>query len=413
MIKIKKIKIFISAYACEPNYGSEIGVGWNWILQMSEYYELWVLTRKSNRNNIENFFKHNRICTNINFIYFDLSKKLTFWKKGTRGVRLYYSLWQYFSDKIVKQTMIENEIEIYHLLTYGNSSYPCSNYGKKQFFIWGPTSAGDIIERDFSKHYTIKWRVIELLRRISVNLLKFNPGFISRCNNADLILCKTMSTFKSIPDNHKHKAELFTDVAVSKLDSEYINYCQKKSKNIIRFLAAGSLVGWRGFDILIESFATAANHDKNILLTILGKGTERNRLQNLIDELKMNKHIKLAGQLKISEYYQQFSTSDVAINPCLKEGAVTFSFDSMSFGKPLICIDTGGYTRYFSDKNAIVLERTTRKELIISMTKAILNLTNKSLISKLGKNASLIGSNLNWNNKGKEINQIIKKYYYK
>lgn len=47
------------------------------------------------------------------------------------------------------------------------------------------------------------------------------------------------------------------------------------------------------------------------------------------------------------------------------------------------------------------------------MTKAILNLTNKSLISKLGKNASLIGSNLNWNNKGKEINQIIKKYYYK
>ena len=49
----ERLKIFVSAYACEPNLGSEIGVGWHWVLEMSKYFELWVLTRESNRHTIE------------------------------------------------------------------------------------------------------------------------------------------------------------------------------------------------------------------------------------------------------------------------------------------------------------------------------------------------------------------------
>ena len=37
-----KTKVFVSAYACEPGLGSEIGVGWHWVLEMSKYFELWV-----------------------------------------------------------------------------------------------------------------------------------------------------------------------------------------------------------------------------------------------------------------------------------------------------------------------------------------------------------------------------------
>ena len=40
-----RLKIFVSAYACEPASGSEIGVGWHWVLEMSKHFELWVLTR--------------------------------------------------------------------------------------------------------------------------------------------------------------------------------------------------------------------------------------------------------------------------------------------------------------------------------------------------------------------------------
>jgi len=87
-----KIKIFVSAYACEPNHGSEIGVGWHWVLEMSKYFELWVLTRKSNKENIENWLKNNPEFNKINFLYYDLPKSLRFWKKGLRSQNILYNL---------------------------------------------------------------------------------------------------------------------------------------------------------------------------------------------------------------------------------------------------------------------------------------------------------------------------------
>ena len=42
----KRHKVLLSAYACEPNKGSEPGVGWNWAKHLAEKYEIYVITRK-------------------------------------------------------------------------------------------------------------------------------------------------------------------------------------------------------------------------------------------------------------------------------------------------------------------------------------------------------------------------------
>ena len=83
----EKPKIFVSAYACEPGLGSEIGVGWHWVLEMSKHFELWVLTRESNRGTIEPWIAAHPEFAGIHFLYFDLPKWSRFWKKGLRGVR--------------------------------------------------------------------------------------------------------------------------------------------------------------------------------------------------------------------------------------------------------------------------------------------------------------------------------------
>ena len=48
------MKILLSAYACEPNKGSEPGVGWHWALELGYLgHDVWVLTRANNRPAIE------------------------------------------------------------------------------------------------------------------------------------------------------------------------------------------------------------------------------------------------------------------------------------------------------------------------------------------------------------------------
>ena len=42
----KKLKILVSAYACAPNKGSEPGMGWNFVMGLSNFHELHVIVEK-------------------------------------------------------------------------------------------------------------------------------------------------------------------------------------------------------------------------------------------------------------------------------------------------------------------------------------------------------------------------------
>ena len=232
-----KEKILVSAYACEPNMGTEIGVGWHWTLEMSKYFEVWVLTRKSNQENIEKWIVESPIQYDIHYIYYDIPKALRFWKKGLRGVRTYYVLWQMLTNSIVKKTMQENDIHIYHLLTYGNSLWPASSYGMKQTFIWGPTGGVDSIPCEYTKYYPLKSRLVEWARRTMVKELPLNIGFQKRCKNADLIFCKSNSMYDAINEKYRDKAVLFTDVAV---EPRQILSAEKKYRGV-KYIVVGEI----------------------------------------------------------------------------------------------------------------------------------------------------------------------------
>lgn len=406
----KELKIFVSAYACEPNLGSEIGVGWHWVLEMSKYFKLWILTRKSNQATIETWLENNPTYKNIHFIYFDLPYYLRFWKKGMRGVRLYYNIWQWNTNRIVKKTMLENKIQVFHHLTYGNVLWSVSKFGKKQFFVWGPVGGVETIASEYSKHYKIKGRLIESLRRVIVKSLSFNLGYKNRCKNADLILCKTEILKDKIPLKHKEKAQLFTDVAVDELS--IISKNKKESKShIVKYIAVGKLDPWRGFDLLIEAFSLAVKSNQNIQLQIIGKGLDWNRLNSLIIKSELSDYIKILGEVSMHDYKELMANSDIVVNPCLKEGAVTTAFDAMAMGKPLICTDTTGYTRYFSSDYAILIPIGERNDLISDLNSAILKLTNDQLRKEMGENAKNVREQFTWEIRGQEIYSVIASAY--
>lgn len=395
----KREKIFVSAYACEPGYGSEIGVGWHWIIEMSKYFDLWVLTRESNRNTIEAYLSERQLQNEVTFVYYDLPEKLRFWKKGLRGVRIYYNLWQIFSNRLVEKVMKENDIKIYHLLTYGNSLWKASSYGMKKTFIWGPTGGTDTIPAEYSKHYGLKSRMMESTRRILVKTLKINIGFQKRCKNADLIFCKTENMYQSIPEKYRHKAIIFTDVAVN----EKKNSIPVKKSSTIKFIAVGRLDGWRGFDILIEAFHRALYKNKKISLEILGDGIDKNRLERMIRKYHLEKHITLCGKVKRAVYEQKMGDADVVVNPNLKEGAVTVAFDCLAWCKPLICVETGGYTNCFSNEYARVIKMTDRQQLIEKMTDSIIELTDEKIRSDIKEKIFINRDKYTWEEKGKQI----------
>lgn len=94
-----------------------------------------------------------------------------------------------------------------------------------------------------------------------------------------------------------------------------------------------------------------------IHVTIVGEGYDKERLERMVKDRGLGKYISLTGKISMEKYKTLMADADVVINAALKEGAVTVSFDAMAMGKPLICIDTTGYTRYFTHDYAIIIPR--------------------------------------------------------
>ena len=68
----KRLKVLMSAYACEPGKGSEPEVGWRWMSEMSKHHDVVVVTRANNREVIENYLKsHIDDYSGVQFVYFD------------------------------------------------------------------------------------------------------------------------------------------------------------------------------------------------------------------------------------------------------------------------------------------------------------------------------------------------------
>src|SRR5215510_12679494 len=67
----QRLKVLISAYACEPGKGSEPEVGWQLALHMARLHDVTVLTRANNRQSIETgLASHDG--PHPKFIYYDL-----------------------------------------------------------------------------------------------------------------------------------------------------------------------------------------------------------------------------------------------------------------------------------------------------------------------------------------------------
>jgi glycosyltransferase involved in cell wall biosynthesis len=303
--------------------------------------------------------------------------------------------------------MRENGIKVFHHLTYGNVLWKVSSYGQKQFFVWGPAGGLETIPSEYSRHYARKSRLIEWVRRATIKMLPINFGFKRRCRNADLILCKTEITRDLIPARYRDKSVLFTDVAVEKQPT--VANADSKDNCAIEFITVGRLDAWRGFDLVIESFARLAKEKSNVHLTIVGKGADKERLQQLAKALNVSEKITFTGKVSMDEYYRLLAASDVVVNASLKEGAVTVSFDSMAMGKPLICLDTTGYTRYFSNEYAVVIPRTGREEVIANLAAAMERLTDADERKTIGEKARNAGAQFTWKARGEEFKELLMK----
>jgi len=115
----RRLRVLISAFACEPEEGSEPEVGWRWATLMARDNDVVVLTQEKNRKHIEPFLKRNpEAGANITFVYHEYLPCFRRLKRRFSFLMLpYYALWQWSIRAVVDELVDEYDIDLIHAST--------------------------------------------------------------------------------------------------------------------------------------------------------------------------------------------------------------------------------------------------------------------------------------------------------
>lgn len=403
-------KVLISAYACEPNKGSEPGVGWNWAKQIAKFAEVWVITRANNRYVIEEELKKDPVAS-LNFIYYDVPMWISFWKKKTKGLYLYYLLWQIGAYRLAKKTNKEEKFNVAHHLTFGNIWLPTFIPFLNLPFIWGPLGGVEQVIKRFRKEYSLRSKIKELSRDFIISTLGINLIFKYACSRASFIITKTRDAANKIPLKYNDKVLVLTDVGVNFVA---INPVDKFSQEHIQLIAVGKLDAWRGFDLLVRALQKVNKEYANVFLIIVGDGVEMRNLEKARDKLNLSEKIIFTKQIDKEMYWELMRKSTIFVNPCLKEGGVTVLFNALSLGLPIICFDIAGASEIINDECGIKIKPITPEQTIQDLADAIVKLArDPELRKKLGEAGRKMALEVySWEKKGEVIKQIYEKLFH-
>lgn len=332
-------EILISAYGCEPDKGSEPGAGWNWAIEVAKRHSVTVLTRANNRDTIEKELSI-RPQMNMKFVYYDLPDFIKKWKKGQKGVQLYYTLWQIGAYYYAKKLTQKYQYSLVFAVTFGTMWLPTLMYKLPFPFIWGPLGGGEGIPEILWPHLSIKQVWIERIRQINRYIPVTNPWFRSACKASAAIILRTEDSMRCIPVRYRDKCSLMIETGVSENLCDELAASRKEENST--FVVSGRLIGLKFIDIAIRAMEIVVRSYPEAKLKVVGSGDCENKLKKLAATLNLEGNILFTGMLDKKGSIREIQKASALVMTSGKEGGAWVLYEAMMCKTPIICMDTSG-----------------------------------------------------------------------
>jgi glycosyltransferase involved in cell wall biosynthesis len=327
----------MSAYACEPNSGSEPGAGWNLAVAAAQNHDVWVLTRANNRDVIEAELS-SRPIPGLNFVYFDLSPVWLRAKRVPYGTQIYYLRWQKAIKPLVRRLHAEVSFDLVHHVTFAIDWMPAGAIEALPVpAIWGPVGGRTGMPWALSRYLGIAGLLQEVSRETLTRGLR---GFWIRetLRRSSLVVGQT-------PD----EAQLGVHPELLRIEPN----CSAEPGGGVRLepptwlpsggktaLFVGRLIPLKGLLIAIEALAQT---EAQWRLVVVGDGPDRRRGMRKARRLGVEKRVTFVGRVPHMDVLAGLDNSAVLIAPSMHEGSAFAVAEAVARGCAVVCTDRGGH----------------------------------------------------------------------
>ena len=405
----RALRVLVSAYACEPGKGSEPGVGWNWARQIARFAEeVWVITRANNREVIEQALAKEPL-PNVRWVYFDLPRWARFWKKGQRGVHLYYYLWQIGIYFLAWRLHRKVKFDLIHHVTFGNYWTPSFlALLPVPFVVWGPVGGGESAPGPFYRTFSWRGRIYEYMRSLARWFGEHDPFVRITARRAAVALAKAQETVQRLKTLGASKVVTMPEVAWPAEEIQRLAAVPVHTGNPFRVLSLGRLLHWKGFHLGLTAFARFVREFPQSEYWLIGDGPERRNLERLARKLGVKDKVRFWGALPRAEALAKLAGCDVLVHPSLHDSGGWVCVEAMAAGRPVICLDLGGPALQVTEETGFKIPVCTPDQAVEEMAAAMLRLArDPDLRHSMGEAARRrVREKFSWERRGEQVHSL-------
>ena len=148
------MKVLLVGHAVGPGRGSEPGNTWNFAARLSESHQVTLISHPERREDVEaELARHPR--PNLRIIWVTPPPRIDPWdpRKGDKGLRLHYMLWQRYALKMALRLCETEQFDVAHHFSWGTVNAPPLLHKLPIPVVWGPIGGGQTSAPEvFSSH---------------------------------------------------------------------------------------------------------------------------------------------------------------------------------------------------------------------------------------------------------------------
>lgn len=404
-----RIKVLISAFACAPAKGSELGVGWNTARELANHHEVWVLTQGIHRPAIEAELARNPV-PNLQFAYYDLPRWASWWHRGRPSKQPYYYLWQFGAHRVARRLQREVGFNLAHHVTFVVYWKPSLLALLPVPFIWGPVGGGESAPRSFRADFAFRGRAYEAARDLARWVGERDPFVRLTARRSAVALATTEETAARLRRLGAKQVWVFSQVGLNQGEIDDLRpQGAWPREDRIRFVSIGRLLHWKGFHLGLRAFARANLSDAEYW--IVGDGPERERLETLARELKVSDRVKFWGRLPRDETLCKLGECHALVHPSLHESGGWVCLEAMALRRPVVSLDLGGPAVQVTEATGFKISAIKPEQAVDELAAVMRTLSkDRDATIRMGEAAQKrVDEQFNWRKKGALIAEIYEK----
>jgi len=176
----------------------------------------------------------------------------------------------------------------------------------------------------------------------------------------------------------------------------------------LKLLFVGGLVPRKACDLALRAAASLLRKDL-AFFTVVGDGPERCRLEQLVNELGIDKSVAFCGWLDHAEVLNQMRSADVFVFPTLRDNGAGVVFEALGSGCVPVVVDFGGPGDIVYPEVGYKVPLTNEGDIVKNMEKALMELAHdRNRLERLRRQGlAYARERLTWDAKAQDTTKVL------